>query len=230
MATVSESKEGIATPQIFSKLEAEGECDGFLWPYEGGGLGRFCWDDGEEAVKYETCKGTLYLRRGKFRHYGFEEDGGFARASRRGALTAEKPRGILTIGALRAFPPSTKSVYMIVPDCPVKLRFPVTGPEEGSIVTEILAKRFPYSQIFTGGDFLGGIHFPSPSFWASFRRAMEGPHKRDLLFLMFVGVCSVALTLYGLADRLGFVGGGCVALLFVFLVGRLGLKIERANT
>lgn len=214
------------TPEIFSEMEKEGLCDGFLWPYEGGRLDGFRWKDGETAVRYETRGGTLYLRAGSHVNYGFEDEADFARAANRATLAAETEGGILTLGALRASPPCERCVYLLPPDCPVKLQFPVAVPSEEASIMSTLSRKFPGCKVFAGGKFLGGIHFPTSDFYESFRWAMGSRWRRDVLFLMAVGFSAVVFTFFGIVDRFGFLAGGLTGLIFVLLVLRFSQKVR----
>jgi hypothetical protein len=231
MSRVDEQARGSqkGTPEIFSQMESQGVCDGFLWPYEAGRLEGFCWADGERAVRYETVKGILFLRHGAWRYYGFEAELDFVKAARRAALGAESEKGVLTLGALRAYPAGNSAVYLVVPDSPVKLQFPVATPSEEAGVTTVLSKNFPGCKIFAGGKFLGGVHFPTGSFWESFRVSMGGPWKRDVLFLMSIALSSIVFILYGFVNRDGFLGGLAVGFMFVLLLLRFSQKVEQSR-
>jgi hypothetical protein len=218
--------QGGGTVETFLKMEAEGFCDGFLWPYEGGRVRDLKWADGKSAVPYETVKGTLWMREGAYKHYGFSEAHLFAKAAKTGKLIASKTKGIVTLGPLRGRVKDSKLAYVIVEDCPVKLQFIINSPEEEAGVFETLSKFFHGNKIFLSGAFLGGIHFPTPNFWKTFNTAMNGPHRRSLFFLMGVGLISVLLTFAGVFSRGGYLGGSLVGFLFVLLVLRFCSEIR----
>lgn len=218
------------TVDIFRKMEKEGLCDGFLWPYEGGRLKNLHWMDGEKAVPYETTRGTLWMRQGVHKHYGFAEDFQFAKAARRGRLLANKLRGIITIGGLRIRQAGGRMVYLMTQDCPVKLQFVANSPEEEALTLDLLSRNFGNDRIFSTGGFLGGVYFPTSSFASTFRVAMRGKYRRDLFFLMILGFVTALLTLAGVFFKEGLLGASLTSFFFVLLAARSCHKImsERA--
>jgi hypothetical protein len=177
-------------------------------------------------VRYETRKGGLYLRKDSYKLYGYEDERDFARAAMRGALSADSERGILTLGPLRGYPPSSRSVFLIAPDCPVKLQFPISAPSEEAGILAVLGKNFPHCKIFSTSNFLGGVHFPTDSFWESFRKSLNGPWRRDVLFLMSIAFSATVFTIYGLSDPTGFLAGGGLGFIFVLLLLRFYQKVQ----
>lgn len=208
------------TVEVFRMMESQGLCDGFLWPYEGGRIRDLRWVDGEKAVAYETSRGTLWMRNGEWKYYGFTDEHQFAKAAKSGRLLASKPRGIITVGALRIRKTGGKIIYLLTPDCPVKFQFVTNSPSEEAEISDILANHFKNSRIFATGGFLGGVHFPTNDFWKTFREAMGGPHRHDLMFLVLLGGVGIVFTLAGVFVPQLLLGGVLVAFFFVLMVIR----------
>ena len=229
-STASHSESYPPTVDIFRKMESEGLCDGFLWPYEGGRIESLYWIDGERAVPYETTRGTLWMRQGVYKHYGFTEDFQFAKAAKRGRLLANKLRGIVTIGPLRIRQAGGRMVYLMTRDSPVKLQFVANSPEEEALIFDLLSRNFSSDRIFSTGGFLGGIYFPTSSFSSTFKVAMRGEYRKDLFFLMILGLVTIVFTLVGIFFKGGLLGASLVSFFFVLLTARYCHKVmqERA--
>lgn len=227
-----QSREGHDQPQtveIFRKMEEEGLCDGFLWPYEGGRLNELKWANGEKAIAYETSRGTLWMRTGMHKHYGFSEDYQFAKAAKAGRLLVNKSRGIITVGAARIRRAGGKFVYLITPDCPVKFQFVVNSPEEEAVVTDALSRNFKECRIFSSAGFLGGIYYPTHDFWTTYKAAMYGPYRRDLLFLMFLGLVTLCFTVTGIFVNKGLLGSSLAGFLFVLMTLRFFNRVSESE-
>lgn len=221
-----------STVGVFLKMEKEGLCDGFLWPYEGGRISQLEWLDGEKAVPYETSRGTLWMRQGVHKYYGFTDGHQFAKAAKAGRLLANKPRGIITVGGLRIRKEGGRVVYLVTPDCPVKFQFIANSPEDEALVSEILSRNFEGCRVFSSNGFLGGVDFPTRDFWRTFRLAMGSKHRRDLLFLMFLGLVSAAFAVFGIFEEGWILGGALSTFLFILMVARFcgGVPVEASRT
>lgn len=215
--------------EIFMEARRKGGCDGFFWPYEGGRLSRFEWEGGDKVVSYETKAGTLFLGEGDFRSYGFVDEADFAKAAKKGELTAKSTKGLLTIGHLRKFPETDRAVYFITPMERVKLEFPVTGPEEEADVRLFLSELgISQKDVFSASKFLGGFRFPTGSFIQTWRGAMGSGHKKKIFKLGIVGLMAVACVGGGLFSHYMYIAAGILGLLFVSMVGITGRNIEEA--
>ena len=195
-----------------------GVCDGFLWPNE---FGKAPFSAREAIYQaYRMPMGTLYLKKGAFKEYGYKLESDFGSDCKGGKLHAKTIRGALTLGAARYHPEeNTNTISVFPPDCGAGFVFLAAGEQETMKMEQILKRYFKDSNIVVTRSDMAAFFAGAPSLQTIYRglATIKTEAKWVFLFQAILILAALALLVAGWHKPSPYLYSGAIGIAGLFI-------------